>query len=105
MDNDFIENRKGWLNIIKTITIASPSTTGHTKTFHPKFDIPKLENYRVSDLGDEYWNKWPSNFNRVGVSRIDGDTLVELAKSTGLNDMVTLSKIQVDLEEGARIGC
>ena len=74
--------------------------------FTPKVPgIPVLQDYSISDFGDEYWNTWPRNpFKKSVESWINPDSLVEMAKNCGYPKMDWVKQTASDLRTGKRLG-
>jgi len=76
------------------------------KKFTPKFDLPKLTNYRT-DPGDEFWQKMPDNRGGVGKSLINHIKLESMARclDLDLDSVPQLPLVIEDLKNGAKLGC
>jgi len=74
------------------------------KAFNPKFNLPKLANYR-EDPGPEFWEKFPKSKTIPGKSLVSPVELFKLARKYGLDASQEVEAALRDLREGARIGC
>ena len=99
------ENQRRWINTLRVPWSAEPLKILPPKIFVSKVGLPRLSRYGQHDPGEAYWSRWPTNHLDVGKSRIDGDKVQDMAIETGFRDEVILSKVYLDLKEGARIGC
>ena len=95
-----------WSDLIEKISWELAADLPLPKVFKPKMGLPKLMSYGPDLLPDaEYWSYWPTNYDRVGRSRIDGHRLKELALEVGFWDHDILERAFSDLTNGAKIGC
>ena len=95
---------KDWLSIWNTISISSLPPLPNPKIFKPKYDLPKLDNYRVAPPAS-FWNAFPSNKMWPGKSLVCGAKLYELASDCPGLDQNLLKVICKDIKHGAKIGC
>ena len=74
------------------------------KIFKPKHSLPAVSNYRA-DPGGEFWEKFPSNPNKIGRSTICPHKLRTLSWSLGFHNQTIVDQVCRDLTDGADIGC
>ena len=104
-NQSLLESRAGWLKSLQECASLPSLEVPPQKIFTPKMGLPRLESYGRVCPGEAYWNNWPSNQERVGRSRIDGEKLRLLATEAGIRNTITLDRVVEDLRHGARIGC
>ena len=77
------------------------------KTFNPKMNLPKLDNYRANPpVG--YWRHWPKRtFEQMLPTKswVSSEKLKELALNYSYSDWGRLERVCERLEHGADIGC
>jgi hypothetical protein len=74
------------------------------KQFVPKFNLPKVENYRIA-ASAQFWKYFPVNHNMSGKSPVSATRLRSWGNAVGCADRERLGKVCKDLENGADIGC
>jgi len=75
------------------------------KQFKPKNpELPSLQQYRrIED--EEFWAKFPANYNSAAKSNIKHESLKDLIKEYGTEDEARAELVLQRLKDGASIGC
>ena len=93
-----------WEDRLRSILNSPNPERFPRKEFKPSVpEVPFLEDYSV-DPGEDYWEKFPSNFNERGGSpfKIDGKKLEQyvMEADPDYNTLVLLKKVLDDIKDG-----